>query len=211
MVSKASELLPEPDTPLITVSLPCGISQERFFRLCVRALRMMMASFKGKAPQTCTEAHCTLREREGATRHHHYKLWCGMGTIQPSRCPKAKDPGRPAPAYGSLTDEPQGKRTVDTRAKGHKPSEHESSAQIKKWVVARRSQKWIERQWLYRQERPLSLLKRESQILQCWGRRTSPRLCSGRDGMHPFIRELRIVLRRAIKLRRTIEHAGYAE
>jgi hypothetical protein len=29
--------------------------------------------------------------------------------------------------------------------------------------------------------------------------------------MHPFIRELRIVLRRAIKLRRTIEHAGYAE
>src|ERR1700691_6225742 len=78
MVSKASELLPEPDTPLITVSLPCGISQERFFRLCVRALRMMMASFKGKAPQICTEAHCTLREREGATRHHHYKLSSGM-------------------------------------------------------------------------------------------------------------------------------------
>ena len=50
MVSKASELLPEPDTPLTTVSLPWGISQERFFRLCVRAPRMTMASFKGKAP-----------------------------------------------------------------------------------------------------------------------------------------------------------------
>jgi hypothetical protein len=28
--------------------LPWGISQEIFFRLCVRAPRMMMASFKGK-------------------------------------------------------------------------------------------------------------------------------------------------------------------
>src|ERR1035437_1760726 len=50
MVSKASELLPDPETPLITVSFPWGISQEMFFRLCVRAPRMMMASFKGKAP-----------------------------------------------------------------------------------------------------------------------------------------------------------------
>src|ERR1700729_2204138 len=50
MVSKASELLPDPDTPLITVSFPWGISQERFLRLCFRALRMMMASFKEKAP-----------------------------------------------------------------------------------------------------------------------------------------------------------------
>ena len=50
MVSKASEDLPDPETPLITVSLPWGISQEMFFRLWVRAPRMMMASFKGKAP-----------------------------------------------------------------------------------------------------------------------------------------------------------------
>ena len=48
MVSKASELFPDPATPLITVSIPWGISQEMFFRLCVRAPRMMMASFKGK-------------------------------------------------------------------------------------------------------------------------------------------------------------------
>ena len=44
-------LLPEPDTPLTTVSFPWGISQEMFFRLWVRAPRMMMASFKGKAPE----------------------------------------------------------------------------------------------------------------------------------------------------------------
>jgi hypothetical protein len=33
MVSKASELFPDPETPLITVSFPWGISQEMFFRL----------------------------------------------------------------------------------------------------------------------------------------------------------------------------------
>src|ERR1700722_18531430 len=60
MVSKASELLPDPDTPLITVSLPWGISQERFFRLCVRALRMMMASFNEKAPVNCSGSATVL-------------------------------------------------------------------------------------------------------------------------------------------------------
>src|SRR5947209_6965938 len=45
MVSNASELLPEPDTPLTTVSLPCGISQEMFLRLWVRAPRITIASF----------------------------------------------------------------------------------------------------------------------------------------------------------------------
>lgn len=45
MVSKASEDLPDPETPLTTVSLPWGMSQEMFFRLCVRAPRMTMKSF----------------------------------------------------------------------------------------------------------------------------------------------------------------------
>ena len=75
MVSKASELLPEPDTPLITVSFPWGISQERFFRLCVRAPRIMMASFKGKAPQTIFRPrHSALCEPWDATVHFYYKL-----------------------------------------------------------------------------------------------------------------------------------------
>lgn len=45
MVSKASEDFPEPETPLTTVSLPCGISQEMFFKLWVRAPRMTIESF----------------------------------------------------------------------------------------------------------------------------------------------------------------------
>src|ERR1700734_672212 len=69
MVSKASELFPDPETPLITVSLPCGISQERFFRLCVRALRIMMASFKGKAPRLLVQP-----------RHHAAEGFSGVGS-----------------------------------------------------------------------------------------------------------------------------------
>src|ERR1700738_4805750 len=53
MVSKASDDFPDPDTPLITVSFPWGISQEMFFKLCVRAPRITIASLgevKRKSP-----------------------------------------------------------------------------------------------------------------------------------------------------------------
>ncbi|KAG1378364.1 hypothetical protein G6F59_018117 [Rhizopus arrhizus] len=42
-MSKASVDLPEPDTPVITVNLSCGISTLMFFRLCSRALRISIA------------------------------------------------------------------------------------------------------------------------------------------------------------------------
>src|SRR5271168_5559949 len=45
MVSKASEDLPEPETPDTTVSLPWVRSQSMFFRLWVRAPRMVIRSF----------------------------------------------------------------------------------------------------------------------------------------------------------------------
>src|SRR5580658_548696 len=48
-------------------------------------------------------------------------------------------------------------------------------------------------------------------VVQYRGKGSSVCLASGRDGMHSFICELRIVLRRAIELRRTIKHAGHAE
>src|SRR6516225_9019463 len=43
MVSKASEDLPEPESPVNTTSLSRGISTSMFFRLCSRAPRMVMA------------------------------------------------------------------------------------------------------------------------------------------------------------------------
>ena len=43
MVSNASEDLPEPDTPVITVSVLCGIDSVRFLRLCRRAPRIRIS------------------------------------------------------------------------------------------------------------------------------------------------------------------------
>jgi hypothetical protein len=72
-VSNASELFPDPDTPLTTVSLPCGISQEMFFRLWVRAPRITIASFdelKGKTPavKNCSGATQTPQRGSGRNR-----------------------------------------------------------------------------------------------------------------------------------------------
>ena len=39
-MSKASVLLPEPDTPVMTLNLPRGMSTSIDFRLCSRALTM---------------------------------------------------------------------------------------------------------------------------------------------------------------------------
>src|SRR3546814_1542700 len=44
MVSKASEDLPDPDSPVITISRSRGSSRSMFLRLCVRAPRMRMVS-----------------------------------------------------------------------------------------------------------------------------------------------------------------------
>src|ERR1700716_2342417 len=43
MVSKASEDLPEPESPVKTTSLSRGISRSMFLRLCSRAPRMVIA------------------------------------------------------------------------------------------------------------------------------------------------------------------------
>src|SRR6185437_10632316 len=75
MVSKASELFPEPDTPLITVSLPCGISQDMFFRLWVRAPRITMASFKEKGTRQNSAIRNPVRsvKPRAQTAILHYK------------------------------------------------------------------------------------------------------------------------------------------
>src|SRR5580698_4104927 len=78
MVSKASEDLPEPETPLTTVSLPWGISQEMFFRLWVRAPRITIASFaevNGKAPERKLDGPVYRPEGlKAQSSNLHYKL-----------------------------------------------------------------------------------------------------------------------------------------
>src|ERR1043165_1069702 len=44
MVSKASDDLPDPETPVTTVSALCGTSKSMFLRLCTRAPRTTMLS-----------------------------------------------------------------------------------------------------------------------------------------------------------------------
>src|SRR5690606_27844468 len=50
MVSNASDDLPEPDRPVITISLSRGRSRSMFLRLCVRAPRMLMNSIAIEGP-----------------------------------------------------------------------------------------------------------------------------------------------------------------
>ncbi len=79
MVSNASDDLPDPETPLTTVSFPWGISQEMFFRLCVRAPRIMIASFdefksdefKGKTPERIPPA-ASLSPQQGSERNRPF-------------------------------------------------------------------------------------------------------------------------------------------
>ena len=47
MVSKASDDLPDPLTPVTTISLPAGRVRSTFLRLCVRAPLMTMAADAG--------------------------------------------------------------------------------------------------------------------------------------------------------------------
>jgi hypothetical protein len=42
-VSKASDDLPDPESPVITVKAPAGMCTETFWRLCVRAPRTRIA------------------------------------------------------------------------------------------------------------------------------------------------------------------------
>src|SRR5271154_2069430 len=68
MVSKASEDLPEPETPETTVSLPWVRSQSMFFRLWVRAPRMVIRSFNvstGKLAVNLLGRRCNLRLKTG--------------------------------------------------------------------------------------------------------------------------------------------------
>src|SRR5688500_1395539 len=68
MVSKASELLPDPDSPVITISRLRGRSRSMFFRLWVRAPRMRIWSMRLWRPSqtACVGEHCSLAGRASA-------------------------------------------------------------------------------------------------------------------------------------------------
>src|SRR5438128_11288036 len=55
MVSKASDDLPEPETPVMTTNLLGGMTTSMFLRLCSRAPRMTMESMVGRNLTVSTE------------------------------------------------------------------------------------------------------------------------------------------------------------
>src|SRR5690349_15587822 len=88
MVSNTSDDLPEPETPVTTVRLLCGISKSMFLRLWTRAPRTMMLSVdigRNVLDPSCAPPgrHCglpTTRFRSAA-ESFNYKLRSKAGSI----------------------------------------------------------------------------------------------------------------------------------
>src|ERR1700722_14321387 len=80
MVSKASEDLPEPETPETTVSLPWVRSQSMFFRLWVRAPRIVIRSFNVSTSKLAVDllgGRCELSLKAGLDAGEHL-LWVAL-------------------------------------------------------------------------------------------------------------------------------------
>src|SRR5579859_6005020 len=71
MVSKASEDLPEPDRPVMTMSRSRGRSTSMFARLWVRAPRTRMVSMAmgGKGPRAAKSEHSSVRPSTGPAQN----------------------------------------------------------------------------------------------------------------------------------------------
>src|SRR5581483_1554547 len=92
MVSKASEDLPEPDSPVNTISASRGISRSTFLRLCSRAPRTWMVLWVSPAPTPLPAAvdadlailliGLGLTQTEGSSKHRLGRGWraCGRHT-----------------------------------------------------------------------------------------------------------------------------------
>src|SRR6185503_2177192 len=65
MVSNASEDLPEPDRPVITINWSRGRSRSMFLRLCVRAPRMRMVSIERREEVMRRGKNCTIPNSPG--------------------------------------------------------------------------------------------------------------------------------------------------
>src|SRR5690606_8250027 len=86
MVSNASDDLPDPDRPVITISLSRGRSTSMFLRLWVRAPRILMASISGGSAEA-------MRQRKGTP---------DLGATGRARNPPGGGPGPPFRSMGWL-------------------------------------------------------------------------------------------------------------
>jgi hypothetical protein len=117
-MSKASVLLPEPDTPVTTVNLSRGMSTFRLFRLCSRALTMRMS-----LPAACLAASrraLATSAAAGLPRAVSTDAQRGVVVAQaPCRCGRSDAPSHP-PAC--LRRTPAGPRRHRPRGRGRQSS-----------------------------------------------------------------------------------------
>src|SRR3954470_10665776 len=87
MVSKASEDLPDPLSPVITVSVLRGISTLMFFRLCWRAPRtvMFLMAMRLDVADAVRDPHRAVQKRVNATvlpyLNRQYPCWSNEGRV----------------------------------------------------------------------------------------------------------------------------------
>src|SRR3546814_13971619 len=81
MVSKASDDLPEPDRPVITISRSRGRSRSMFFRLWVRAPRMRMVSIAIGGGDLGSGGGGRRRERDRTEERNEPPIWGQMAAI----------------------------------------------------------------------------------------------------------------------------------
>src|SRR5215469_9086906 len=95
MVSKASEDLPDPETPVTTVRVLWGIEKSMFLRLCTRAPRTVMLSLDiftrdRRGPSGCLRDQGSYRSFSGSTESLYYTArevkacWSCSGARKPA-------------------------------------------------------------------------------------------------------------------------------
>src|ERR1700683_3789328 len=107
MVSKASEDLPEPETPETTVSLPWVRSQSMFFRLWVRAPRIVIRSFNvstSKFAVNLLGRRCHLRLETGLDAGEHLLRVALLRLLEGGRDVASQIGQQHPPGFGFLPD-----------------------------------------------------------------------------------------------------------
>ena len=105
MVSKTSDDLPEPDTPVTTVMARLGMLSDTSLRLCSRAPRTSMDPFTRRRPR----GGCAWAGLHGGSAGRHPGRWCHAGRrpsgsrgvpcgVAPLRWPEVSDPHTPGSA-----------------------------------------------------------------------------------------------------------------
>src|SRR3990170_820109 len=95
MVSKASDDLPEPESPVITTSRSRGMSRSTFFRLCSRAPRIEITRASGLRGSFLLRGAIMSRLLQGGGREPPNVVGGGRGRQLGAGAPRRYPPAAP--------------------------------------------------------------------------------------------------------------------